>query len=97
MIMHRTFDSFSRSQRKTAICLARRIAGSAGMTLLLLVFAFQANGQAAKQSTEHSSASSQLARLNVTGAWDGNFWGGSGFQLTQDGDRVWGKFSYGNG
>jgi outer membrane protein OmpA-like peptidoglycan-associated protein len=35
--------------------------------------------------------------LNVTGAWDGNFMGGSGFRLSQDGDRVWGKFTYGNG
>jgi outer membrane protein OmpA-like peptidoglycan-associated protein len=42
-------------------------------------------------------AHAQPARLNVTGAWDGNFWGGSTFQLSQDGDRVWGKFSYGNG
>ncbi len=37
------------------------------------------------------------ARLNVTGAWEGSFMGGSGFQLFQDGDRVWGKFTYGNG
>jgi len=38
-----------------------------------------------------------LARINVTGAWDGSFLGGSAFQLSQDGDRVWGKFTYGNG
>ena len=38
-----------------------------------------------------------LARINVTGSWDGNFMGGSNFQLSQDGDRVWGKFGYGNG
>ena len=38
-----------------------------------------------------------LPRINVTGTWDGNFMGGSGFQLSQDGDRVWGKFTYGNG
>ena len=42
-------------------------------------------------------AHSQAARLNVTGVWDGNFFGGSDFHLTQDGDRVWGKFGYGNG
>jgi OOP family OmpA-OmpF porin len=39
----------------------------------------------------------QVARLNVTGFWEGNFYGGSEFHLTQDGDRVWGTFSYGNG
>lgn len=42
-------------------------------------------------------AHAQAGRLNVTGTWDGNFFGGSDFHLTQDGDRVWGKFSYGNG
>jgi hypothetical protein len=36
-------------------------------------------------------------RLNLTGTWDGGFLGGTGFQLSQDGDRVWGKFTYGNG
>ena len=36
-------------------------------------------------------------RINVTGMWDGNFMGGSGFQLSQEGDRVLGKFTYGNG
>jgi outer membrane protein OmpA-like peptidoglycan-associated protein len=39
----------------------------------------------------------QVTRLNVTGFWEGNFYGGSEFHLTQDGDRVWGTFSYGNG
>ena len=42
-------------------------------------------------------AYSQAARLNVEGSWDGNFYGGSEFHLKQDGDRVWGKFGYGNG
>jgi outer membrane protein OmpA-like peptidoglycan-associated protein len=42
-------------------------------------------------------AHAQIARLNVTGAWDGNFWGGSTFQLSQEGDNVLGKFAYGNG
>jgi len=42
-------------------------------------------------------AHAQAARLNVTGAWDGNFWGGSTFQLSQEGDNVLGKFGYGNG
>jgi len=37
------------------------------------------------------------ARLNLTGEWTGNFMGGSAFWLTQDGDRVTGKFNYGNG
>lgn len=39
----------------------------------------------------------QTNRLNMTGAWEGAFWGGSEFTLTQDGDRVVGKFGYGNG
>ena len=42
-------------------------------------------------------ARAQLNRLNLTGDWDGAFWGGSEFKLTQDGDRVLGKFTYGNG
>ena len=44
-----------------------------------------------------SEAYGQAARLNVTGVWDGNFFGGSDFHLMQDADRVWGKFGYGNG
>lgn len=36
-------------------------------------------------------------RLNLTGAWEGNFFGGSTFQLSQDGDGVHGTFVYGNG
>ncbi|HYL84028.1 MAG TPA: OmpA family protein [Candidatus Angelobacter sp.] len=68
-----------------------------GMILPAAFLAPPANAQTEKKSTPHSSSGSELARLNVTGAWDGNFWGGSEFQLTQDGDRVWGKFSYGNG
>ena len=42
-------------------------------------------------------ASGHNGRLNIAGAWDGAFYGGSSFNLTQEGDRVWGKFSYGNG
>ncbi len=42
-------------------------------------------------------AAAQVTRLNLTGVWEANIWGGSGFELTQDGDRVWGKFTYGNG
>ncbi len=42
-------------------------------------------------------AIAQVARLNLTGAWDGNFFGGSSFKLSQEGDRVWGTFEYGNG
>jgi len=37
------------------------------------------------------------ARINLTGTWEGSFLGGAGFQLFQDGDRIWGKFTYGNG
>jgi len=48
-------------------------------------------------SEAQPSRAAPLTRINVTGAWDGSFMGGSGFQLSQDGDRVWGKFTYGNG
>jgi outer membrane protein OmpA-like peptidoglycan-associated protein len=48
-------------------------------------------------STTKVAASASGARFNVTGVWSGNFLGGSDFHLSQDGDRVWGKFSYGNG
>jgi outer membrane protein OmpA-like peptidoglycan-associated protein len=51
--------------------------------LLIAALAFQAHAQ--------------VARLNVTGTWDGNFMGGSSFQLSQEGDNVVGKFGYGNG
>jgi len=56
---------------------------NARMILLLAVLALPAHAQ--------------VARLNVTGAWNGNFMGGSTFQLSQEGDNVVGKFSYGNG
>jgi outer membrane protein OmpA-like peptidoglycan-associated protein len=62
---------------------ASRIVATARMILLIAAFAMPAHAQA--------------ARLNVTGAWDGNFFGGSTFQLTQEGDTVLGKFGYGNG
>ena len=42
-------------------------------------------------------AQAQTARFNLTGAWEGSFIGGSEFTLSQDGDRVWGKFTSGNG
>lgn len=53
------------------------------MILLITVFA--------------SPTHAQVNRLNLTGAWEGNFMGGSEFTLTQDSDRVVGKFTYGNG
>src|SRR3974390_357942 len=66
--------------------------------IILLCFAeLPAMAQAVKKSTTDASSGPEPARLNVTGAWDGNFWGGSDFHLSQDGDRVWGKFGYGNG
>lgn len=43
------------------------------------------------------SVHAQLNRLNITGAFNGSFIGGSEFHLTQDGDRVVGKFTSGNG
>jgi outer membrane protein OmpA-like peptidoglycan-associated protein len=92
--MHHTLDLLCGIGRKAISCPAQ-IAGSAALTLLL-VFASQATGQATKKSTTPTS-NPELARLNVTGTWDGNFWGGSGFQLSQDGDNVSGKFTYGNG
>ena len=42
-------------------------------------------------------AYAQLTGLNMTGTFSGSFMGGSQFHLTQDGDRVVGKFTYGNG
>lgn len=72
----------SQWQPRLAVNLAGRSVATA-MIALMAACAFPAAGQ--------------TGRLNVTGAWDGNFWGGSNFKLTQDGDRVWGKFSYGNG
>ena len=43
------------------------------------------------------SANAQLNRLNMMGTFSGSFMGGSEFHLTQDGDRVVGKFTYGDG
>ena len=42
-------------------------------------------------------AASAQTRLNLTGVFSGSFMGGSEFHLTQDGDRVVGTFTYGNG
>lgn len=77
-------SSFFASQNSSSfVCPLRRMAATAIIILLIAISALQAHSQA--------------TRLNVTGVWDGNFWGGSDFHLTQDGDRVWGKFGYGNG
>jgi len=76
-------SSLASRASRTAICPVGRMTAPAIMLLLIATFALQAHSQA--------------ARLNVTGVWDGNFFGGSDFHLTQDGDRVWGKFGYGNG
>jgi outer membrane protein OmpA-like peptidoglycan-associated protein len=80
-----TFASISTSPRESTpvVCLARRIAITTTFIVLTALCV--------------SNAHAQLSRLNLTGAWDGNFWGGSEFTLTQDGDRVTGKFVYGNG
>jgi len=59
-----------------------------------LMFPLLSEAQAKKADAAKVAAPS---RINVTGAWDGSFMGGSSFQLSQDGDRVWGKFTYGNG
>ena len=42
-------------------------------------------------------AEAQLSRLNMTGVYNGSFIGGSEFHLTQDGDRVVGTYTSGNG
>jgi hypothetical protein len=42
-------------------------------------------------------ADAQAPRLNLTGSWEGQFWGGAAIRLTQDGDRAWGTYEYGNG
>jgi len=44
-----------------------------------------------------SQTGTSPARINVTGTWEGSFMGGSEFRLFQEGSRVWGKFTYGNG
>jgi len=88
--MRHKLDSLSRVRPN--FCPPRIAVG----LMLLLVFASQASGQATKKSTTTAS-NPELARLNVTGSWDGSFLGGSGFQLFQDGDNVSGKFTYGNG
>lgn len=62
------------------------IAGTAHIARLILLITLSC-----------SPAATQVPRLNVTGVWEGNFWGGSDLNLTQDGDRVVGKFAYGNG
>jgi len=51
----------------------------------------------AMSAVSSGQAVAQAGRLNLTGAWDGNFLGGASFKLSQEGDRVWGTFEYGNG
>lgn len=68
---------------RTAVRLARRTVEAVSVMLGIATYA--------------AFAHAQLQRLNLTGVWDGNFWGGSEFHLVQDGDRVVGKFTYGNG
>jgi len=86
----------SRFRRNAVSGRSLGIAGDISLALLLLLFEALASGQALKKSPANSPGS-EPSRLNVTGVWDGSFWGGSNFQLSQDGDRVWGKFTYGNG
>ena len=69
----------------------------AAIVLIVVWFSSPGTAQVGDKLASKAPVGSAAARLNVTGAWDGNFWGGSGFQLTQDGDRVWGRFTYGNG
>lgn len=38
-----------------------------------------------------------VAKVNVTGTWNGNFMGGFDANLFQEGDRVWGKGQHGTG
>jgi outer membrane protein OmpA-like peptidoglycan-associated protein len=68
---------------RLAAGISKRAADFTKMIVLIAMCAFQAHAQA--------------GRLNVAGAWDGSFWGGSDFHLFQEGDTVWGKFTYGNG
>jgi outer membrane protein OmpA-like peptidoglycan-associated protein len=74
----------------------RRLQGTA-IALIVVWFSSPGTAQVGNTPAPKAPVGSGVARLNVTGAWDGNFWGGSGFQLAQEGDRVWGKFTYGNG
>jgi len=81
--MSHTLISFSPLDSRLSVGPTRGIVAHVRMILFMFLFALQAHAQ--------------VGRLNVTGAWDGNFWGGSEFHLTQEGDHVWGKFTYGNG
>jgi outer membrane protein OmpA-like peptidoglycan-associated protein len=55
------------------------------------------SGVLGQTQTAAQSAVAPAARINVTGTWNGSFLGGSVFQVSQEGDRVWGTFTYGNG
>ena len=61
----------------------RRVLGASALILTIVPLGFRGYAQP--------------GRLNLTGVWEGNFWGGSGLTLSQEGDRVWGRFTYGNG
>jgi outer membrane protein OmpA-like peptidoglycan-associated protein len=78
-------------------CFPTSMIAFAGMVFLFVLGAPQAIAQAAKTSAAPGPGNSAVARLNVTGVWDGNFLGGSSFQLSQDENHVSGKFTYGNG
>ncbi len=72
-----------RRTRRICSFAAKTTTGITEAILLIALFCLVAQGQD--------------ARLNLTGVWDGSFWGGTEFTLAQDGDRVSGKFTYGNG
>lgn len=76
-----TFLSGPRSSRITAYPRRRLVIVVLLMVIVLL--------------TRH--AQGQASRFNLTGTWEGAFWGGADFALTQGGDQVVGKFTYGNG
>ena len=87
-MFHRPFPSFRApvpSKDTTRLAPITRLSAAATIAALLLLAALVSSGQA------------QMNRLNLTGAFAGSFMGGSEFHLTQDGDRVTGKFTYGNG
>jgi hypothetical protein len=81
--MNRDSISISLTHSKLAVNLAERFATTAAIITLIATFAFPVRAQ--------------TGRLNIAGVWEGAFYGGTEFHLMQDGDRVWGQFTYGNG
>ncbi len=73
----------------------RKLHGAA-IVLMVVWFSSSATAQVGNKPASKAPVQSAVARLNVTGAWDGNFWGGRVFSLPRKA-TAWGKFTHGNG